>query len=111
MKFSIFLLSFILTLPCQVIAAEKMDLQPKIQPGYQPVDAETEKGLWMELGEYEAAIRRSALLIKDGIERPPIDVRYEGFHIPPEFVIGYGLDFDGKYRNLPHVAVMEEDDV
>jgi hypoxanthine phosphoribosyltransferase len=57
------------------------------------------------------SIEMAALLIKDGIERPPIDVRYEGFHIPPEFVIGYGLDFDGKYRNLPHVAVMEEDDV
>lgn len=66
MKFSIFLLSFVLTLPCQVTAAENADLQPKIQPGYQPVDAETEKGLWMELEEYEAAIRRSALLIKDG---------------------------------------------
>jgi predicted Zn-dependent protease len=66
MKISIFLLSFVLTLPCQVTAAEKTDLQPKIQPGYQPVDAETEKGLWMELEEYEATIRRSALLIKDG---------------------------------------------
>jgi hypoxanthine phosphoribosyltransferase len=57
-----------------------------------------------------ASIELAALLIKDGIERAPIDVRYEGFHIPPEFVIGYGLDFDGKYRNLPHVAVMEEED-
>lgn len=66
MKISICLLSFVLMLPCLVIAAEKTDLQPKIQPGYQPLDAETEKGLWMELGEYEAAIRRSALLIKDG---------------------------------------------
>jgi hypoxanthine phosphoribosyltransferase len=57
-----------------------------------------------------ASIELAALLIKDGIERAPIDVKYEGFHIPPEFVIGYGLDFDGKYRNLPHVAVMEEED-
>lgn len=51
----------------------------------------------------------AALLIKDGIERPPLDVKYEGFHIPPDFVIGYGLDFAGKYRNLPYVAVMEDD--
>jgi hypoxanthine phosphoribosyltransferase len=58
-----------------------------------------------------ASLKLAALLIKDGIERPPLDVAYEGFHIGPEFVIGYGLDFDGKYRNLPHVAVMEEDDV
>ena len=57
-----------------------------------------------------ASIEIAALLVKDGVERPPLEVRYEGFHIPPEFVIGYGLDYVGKYRNLPYVAVMEEDD-
>ncbi len=57
-----------------------------------------------------ASLEVAALLIKDGIERPPLDVKYEGFHIPPEFVIGYGLDFAGKYRNLPYVAVMEDED-
>lgn len=51
----------------------------------------------------------AALLIKDGIDRPPLEVKYEGFHIPPEFVIGYGLDYAGKYRNLPYVAVMDGD--
>ena len=55
-----------------------------------------------------ASLKLAALLIKDGIERPPLEVAYEGFHIGPEFVIGYGLDFDGKYRNLPHVAVVDE---
>lgn len=50
----------------------------------------------------------AALLIKDGVERPPLEVKYEGFHIPPKFVIGYGLDYEGKYRNLPYVAVMED---
>jgi hypoxanthine phosphoribosyltransferase len=55
-----------------------------------------------------ASLQLAALLIKDGIERPPLDVAYEGFHIGPEFVIGYGLDFDGKYRNLPHIAVVDE---
>ena len=55
-----------------------------------------------------ASLKLAALLIKDGIERPPLAVAYEGFHIGPEFVIGYGLDFDGKYRNLPHVAVVDE---
>ncbi len=54
-----------------------------------------------------ASLQLAALLIKDGIERPPLDVAYEGFHIGPEFVIGYGL-VDGKYRNLPHVAVVDE---
>ena len=55
-----------------------------------------------------ASLKLAALLIKDGVERPPLEVAYEGFHIGPEFVIGYGLDFDGKYRNLPHIAVVDE---
>lgn len=49
----------------------------------------------------------AALLIKDGVDRPPLDVKYEGFHIPPKFVVGYGLDLEGKYRNLPYVAEVE----
>lgn len=57
-----------------------------------------------------ASLEVAALLVKDGVERPPLDIRYEGFHIPPEFVIGYGLDYAGRYRNLPYVAVMEEGD-
>ncbi len=56
-----------------------------------------------------ASLELAALLVKEGTQRVPIDVRYAGFHIPPEFVIGYGLDFEGKYRNLPHVASMVED--
>jgi hypoxanthine phosphoribosyltransferase len=52
----------------------------------------------------------AALLIKDGVDRPPLDIQYEGFHIPPAFVVGYGLDYDGKFRNLPYVAEMEESD-
>lgn len=52
----------------------------------------------------------AALLIKDGIDRPPLEVKYEGFHIPPKFVVGYGLDYDGRYRNLPYVAVMDDSD-
>ncbi len=56
------------------------------------------------------SVEVAALLLKTGIQRVPIDVRYVGFEIPPDFVIGYGLDFEGKYRNLPYVAVMEEED-
>jgi hypoxanthine phosphoribosyltransferase len=54
-----------------------------------------------------ASLSLAALLIKDGVERPPLDIAYEGFHIPPKFVVGYGLDLDGKYRNLPYVAEVE----
>ena len=35
-----------------------------------------------------------------------VDVRYVGFDIPTEFVVGYGLDFDGRYRNLKDVATL-----
>ncbi len=56
-----------------------------------------------------ASLELAALLVKEGLQRVPIDVKYPGFMIPPDFVIGYGLDFEGKYRNLPYVAVMEEE--
>jgi hypoxanthine phosphoribosyltransferase len=56
-----------------------------------------------------ASIAIATLLLKTGLQRVPIDVRYTGFEIPPDFVIGYGLDWEGKYRNLPYVAVVEDD--
>ena len=57
-----------------------------------------------------ASIELAALLIKDGIDRPPLDIKYEGFHIPPEFVVGYGLDFEEKLRNIPYIGVMDVDE-
>jgi hypoxanthine phosphoribosyltransferase len=44
-----------------------------------------------------------ALLLKEGLQREDPDVKYIGFRIPPEFVIGYGLDVDERYRNLPEI--------
>jgi len=55
-----------------------------------------------------ASLEIATLLLKSGLQRVPIDVKYVGFEIPPDFVIGYGLDLMGTMRNLPHVAVMEE---
>lgn len=49
----------------------------------------------------------AALLVKEGIQRVDIDVRYTGFEIGPEFVVGYGLDYAGQYRNLPYVGVLD----
>ncbi len=54
-----------------------------------------------------ASLEVAALLVKEGIQRVEIDVKYPGFTIGPEFVIGYGLDYAGKYRNLPFVGVLE----
>jgi hypoxanthine phosphoribosyltransferase len=41
-----------------------------------------------------------ALLVKEGEQRVEIPLRYVGFHIPPDFVVGYGLDIGERYRNL-----------
>ena len=59
---------------------------------------------------HPASLEVAALLVKEGIQRVPLDVRYTGFSIGPEFVVGYGLDYAGKLRNLPHIAVMEDGD-
>ncbi len=48
-----------------------------------------------------------ALLVKDGLQTTPLDLLYEGFRIPPDFVVGYGLDVGERYRNLSHIAVYE----
>lgn len=51
-----------------------------------------------------------ALLVREG--RQPIDpaLRYVGFEIPPDFVVGYGLDVAEKYRNLPYLASWAPED-
>ena len=48
----------------------------------------------------------------DKLERRVIDVKvdYTGFQIPDKFVVGYGLDYDQRYRNLPYIGVVEFDD-
>ncbi len=53
-------------------------------------------------------IRVVALLKKDKPDAIPVQVDRVGFHIPDEFVIGYGLDYAGQYRNLPYVAILDE---
>lgn len=61
-----------------------------------------------ELGERKpAGIRLCTLL--DNPERRVTDVKvdYVGFNIPDEFVVGYGLDYAQKYRNLPYIGVVE----
>lgn len=48
-----------------------------------------------------------ALMSKEGKQRVPIDCKYVGFEVPDEFVVGYGLDFDERYRNLPYVGILK----
>jgi hypoxanthine phosphoribosyltransferase len=56
-----------------------------------------------------ASLEVCALLTKPGRREIEVDVGYVGFEIPNKFVIGYGLDFAERYRNLPYVGVLHED--
>jgi len=56
-----------------------------------------------------ASLEVCTLLTKPERREVEVPVRYVGFEIPNKFVIGYGLDFDQRYRNLPFVAVLHPD--
>jgi hypoxanthine phosphoribosyltransferase len=53
------------------------------------------------------SLRIAALLDKPGRRIEPVKLNYVGFEAPDEFLVGYGLDFDERYRNLPDVHVLE----
>jgi hypoxanthine phosphoribosyltransferase len=56
-----------------------------------------------------ASLEICALLTKPDRRQIDVPVRYVGFEIPNKFVIGYGLDFAERYRNLPYVGVLDEE--
>ena len=53
-----------------------------------------------------ASISLCTLLDKPERREVDVEVDYQGFHIPDEFVVGYGLDYDQRYRNLPYIGVL-----
>lgn len=53
-----------------------------------------------------ASVEIATLLRKPEAAKVEVDVKYVGFDIPPEFVVGYGLDFAEKYRHLPFVGTL-----
>ena len=53
-----------------------------------------------------ASLKLCTLLDKPDRRVKPVHVDYTGFEIPDEFVVGYGLDYDQKYRNLPYIGVL-----
>lgn len=73
-----------------------------------------DSGLTLDYLKNNLAVRRpaslevAAILVKEGLQQVALDVKYAGFPIPPDFVVGYGLDHFGRLRNLPYVAVLEE---
>jgi len=56
-----------------------------------------------------ASLQFCALLDKASRRVVPVDVHYLGFSIPDKFVVGYGLDYQQMYRNLPHIASIENE--
>ncbi|MBN1903562.1 MAG: hypoxanthine phosphoribosyltransferase [Deltaproteobacteria bacterium] len=60
-------------------------------------------------GKGPRSIKICALLDKKGARNPSCHIRcdYSGFDVPEKFLIGYGLDYNEKYRNLPFIAAME----
>ena len=55
------------------------------------------------------SMRLCTLLDKPDRRVVDVNVDYTGFQIPDEFVVGYGLDYDQKYRNLPYIGIVELD--
>ena len=56
------------------------------------------------LARHPASVEVCALLVREGLQKKDPDLKYVGFRIPPDFVVGYGLDVSDRYRNLPYVA-------
>jgi hypoxanthine phosphoribosyltransferase len=59
------------------------------------------------LARKPASLEICALLSKPSRRRAELDVKYLGFDVPDEFVVGYGLDYAGAYRNLPDICILK----
>ena len=57
---------------------------------------------------HPASLEVVALFVKRGLQSVDLDLAYQGFEIPPDFVVGYGLDVSERYRNLPYLATYVE---
>ena len=70
---------------------------------------------FMQVSSYgSGTVSSGTVQIKKDLDEPErreveIDVAYNGFEIPDKFVVGYGLDYDQHYRNLPYVGVIESE--
>ncbi len=54
-----------------------------------------------------ASVRVCALLDKPARRKVPVPIDYKGFEVPNAFVVGYGLDYDQKYRGLPFIGILK----
>jgi hypoxanthine phosphoribosyltransferase len=58
-----------------------------------------------------ASLRSAVLMRKIGRSEVPVQPDFVMFEIPDEFVVGYGLDYEDRFRNLPYVAALEPEDL
>jgi hypoxanthine phosphoribosyltransferase len=63
----------------------------------------------MFLAHQPKALKIAALLDKPSRRKQTIEADYVGFKIPDEFVVGYGLDYAERYRNLPNICVLSRE--
>jgi hypoxanthine phosphoribosyltransferase len=63
------------------------------------------------MDEGAAAVKTAVLLAKDKDRAEEVEADYVGFEIGDEFVVGYGLDYQGRYRNLPYVGVLKNESI
>lgn len=56
-----------------------------------------------------ASVSICTILDKPDRRKTELNIKYTGFQVPDEFVVGYGLDYAEKYRNLPYIAVLKEE--
>ena len=60
-------------------------------------------------GKKPKSIKVCTLLDKPERRVFPLEAHYVGFEVPDEFVVGYGLDYDQKYRNLPYIGILKRE--
>lgn len=56
-----------------------------------------------------ASIEIATLLNKSARRKADIFVKYQGFEVPDEFIVGYGIDYAEKYRNLPYIGILKKE--
>ena len=63
------------------------------------------------MDEGAAAVKTAVLLAKDKDRAEEVEADYVGFEIGDDFVVGYGLDYQGRYRNLPYVGILKNESI
>ena len=66
---------------------------------------------WVLGAQGPRSVRSSVLLCKLGRQEVEYRPDFVALEIPDEFVVGYGLDYQDAYRNLPYIATLDEDDI